>query len=251
MALALTAACGGAAPAAGPPAETRAVESGITGVLQDEEGQPLVEAPVLACMSTTCYSGTTNDAGKFSFSLDAPAHVVIKTEEDRSAARPRAAAMAPVSLTEPRVIDVGEVLVPTLPDGPILSRARAGAQGLDVGDGLRLTLQRSALTPAPGGVIVDAAARRIPAAFLPRYRVPAGEELLAVYALHPFAATSSVPIPVRAPSDTPAGTRVLFRTISEIDGRLSDAVPGRATGTYVATDSSRGIDRLTYLVISR
>ena len=52
-------------------------------------------------------------------------------------------------------------------------------------------------------------------------------------------------------STLPAGTPVKFRTIDEIDGSFSAAVPGRATGTHVTTDPGTGIGRLTYLVISR
>lgn len=41
------------------------------------------------------------------------------------------------------------------------------------------------------------------------------------------------------------------RTISEIEGHLSDPTPGRATGTVVKTDPSAGITELTWLVIAR
>jgi hypothetical protein len=44
---------------------------------------------------------------------------------------------------------------------------------------------------------------------------------------------------------------VRFRTISEIDGHLSEPVPGQADGSAVETDPSAGISELTWLVISR
>jgi hypothetical protein len=44
---------------------------------------------------------------------------------------------------------------------------------------------------------------------------------------------------------------VNFRTISEIDGHLSETAPGHADGSVVATDPGVGISELTWLVISR
>ena len=51
---------------------------------------------------------------------------------------------------------------------------------------------------------------------------------------------------VRTAITLPDGTLVRFRTINQIDGTLSAAVPGRASGKYW-----RRISELTYLVISR
>jgi hypothetical protein len=62
---------------------------------------------------------------------------------------------------------------------------------------------------------------------------------------------SSSPIAVRAPSDLPAGTAVRFRSISEIDGHLSEPALGLANGTAVETEPGAGITELTWLVISR
>ena len=248
------AACGQTAP----PADawraetgTSALESGVSGVLQDEAGRPIAGARVLACMSTVCFSDNTGPTGGFSFQIDAPNDVVIKTEESLTTEWRRAAAMAPVRLSEARMVDVGAVHMPTLPEGRPIGPARSDPQTVAAGDGLELTVHRSALTPPLGEVVVEAAARRLPEAFLPRYAALVDEEVIAVYALHPFTATSKVPVGVRAPSNLPEGTRVQFRTISEIDGSLSEPVPGRASGTSVATDPSTGITRLTYLVITR
>jgi hypothetical protein len=122
---------------------------------------------------------------------------------------------------------------------------------LEVGDGLELRLRRSALILPAGGVLVEAAARRVPLFQLCRQFRIEGEEILAVFALHPFGATSEVPIGVRAPVQLAAGSGVNFRTVGEIDGRWSEPVPGRSDGTGVATDPSAGIAELTWLVISR
>lgn len=78
----------------------------------------------------------------------------------------------------------------------------------------------------------------------------AGERLIAVYAIHPFAAVSTSPIPVRAPTTLPDGTPVMFRSISEIDGRLSSPVHGVALNGQVSTDQDEGLTELTWLVIS-
>jgi len=246
-----TGACNRTAPTAAKAPDPAVITSGVAGVLQDEAGQPLGRAKVLACMSTVCFSGRTSADGRFSFPIDSPAAVVIKTEEDLSPNSRRAAAMMPVRLTEPRLVDVGAVHVPTLPEGRSIGPARSDPQTLEVGDGLELTLRRSALTAPLGEVLDDVAARRLPATLVPRYPALAGEDVVAVYALHPFTTKSGAPIAVRVPSSLPTGTRVRFRTISEIDGSFSEPVTGRATGTFVATDSSAGITRLTYLVISR
>jgi len=56
---------------------------------------------------------------------------------------------------------------------------------------------------------------------------------------------------VRVPSDLPAGTPVRFRTIDEIDGTLSEPVPGEADGQFAATDPDAGIAELSWLVLSR
>jgi hypothetical protein len=226
--------------------------SGVTGVLKDEAGRPLARAKVLACMRKVCLVGETSARGRFMFQIDTPADVVIKTEGDLESRPRRGVAMRPVQVTGPRVVDVGSVYVPTLPEAQIFGiGAPPDTWPLEVGDGLTLTLSRRTLRPAAGFAIVDVAARRIPLARVPRYPALGKERVLAVYALHPFAATSVIPIAVRIPSRLAAGTRVKFRTIDEIDGTFSPPVGGHATGRYLMTDPSAGISRLTYLVISR
>ena len=252
-------ACGGESPqAVRPDAPGNAVASSgtagewrLAGVLKDEAGRSLGNARILACMSRVCLFGQSGADGRFSFTIDSPADLVVKTEPDLSAVPRRAPAMVPVPLAAGRQVDVGAVHVSNLPDGQRLGPPSADPQTLQAGDGLELTLRRAALEPALGEVLFDVAARRLPAANVPRYAALGGEEVLAVYAMHPFAARSTMPIAVKAPSNLPAGTRVKFRTINEIDGTFSEPVSGLASGEFVATDKAAGITELTHLVISR
>ena len=234
--------------------QTPPIESGVAGVLKDEAGRPLARARVLACMTKVCLIGETGRDGRFTFSIDPPVDIVIKTAPDLEASPRRGAAMMPVRLVGRRLVDVGAVYVPNLPAGRPFGPGVPDPQTVQAGDGLQLTLSRQALKAQPGDVIVEIAARRLPASRLPRLATSAalgGEAVVAVYALYPFAAKSTAPIAVRAPSGLPAGTRVTFRTINEIDGTFSMPVPGRASGQYVATDEATGITELTWLVISR
>jgi hypothetical protein len=224
---------------------------GVTGVLRDEGNRPMPQARVLACMQKVCLVGQTAADGRFTFQIDSPVDVVIKTEEQADATPRRGAAVLPVRLRESRLMDVGAVVVPTLPAGQPFGPGVQDPQTVDAGDGLTLTLSRSALKPAAGQAILNVAARRLRPAAIRRYPPLPDERIVAVYALHPFAAVSTAAVSLRATSTLPAGTPVKFRTIDEIDGSFSAAVPGRATGTHVATDPGTGIGRLTYLVISR
>jgi hypothetical protein len=232
-------------------AQAPAIESGVAGVLKDEAGRPLARAKVLACMTKVCLVGETGRDGRFSFSIDPPADIVIKTEPDVAALPRRGAAMRPVALADRRMIDIGAVYVPSLPAGRPFGPGIEEPLTVAAGDGLQLTLSRKALKPRPGDVIMEIAARRLPAARVPKYPALGAEEVIAVYAVHPFAATSAAPIAVRAPGALPDGTPITFRTIDEIDGTFSAPVPGRASGGYLVTEPGAGILELTYIVISR
>jgi hypothetical protein len=224
---------------------------GLAGTLADEAGEPIRFEMVLACMATTCLFGESEADGRFSFPIEPPAEVALKTPPDLSTTPRRAAALCPVRIVDDALVTVGTLHVPSLPQGMSIGPASADPQTLMAGDGLELTLRRADLTPRIGDVLVDVAARLVPPAQVCPQLDLGGEEILAVYALHPFAAVSASPIAVRAPSGLPAGTEVKFRTISEIDGHLSEPAPGRATGAAVETDPSAGITELTWLVISR
>jgi hypothetical protein len=224
---------------------------GLAGTLTDEAGEPIAYEMVLACMATVCLFGESEADGRFSFPIEPLAEVALKTTGDSSTTPRRAAALCPVRIVDDALIDVGNLHVPSLPQGVPFGPASADPQTLMAGDGLELTLRRADLRPRIGDVLVDAAARLVPPAQVCPQLDLGNEEIVAVYALHPFAAVSSSPIAVRAPSDLPSGTEVNFRTISEIDGHLSEPAPGRATGTAVETDPATGITELTWLVISR
>lgn len=225
----------------------------LTGRLADEAGQPLAHREVQACMTTVCFFGETGADGRFRFEmpLEAPVQLAIKTPEAPSTTPPQAAALAPVRIAGDSRRDVGTVYVPALPGGPVSILPGPEPQTVQAGDGLELTIRRPDLVPAAGKVLGGVAARRIQPAHVPPYELPNGETVIAVYALHPFAAASRSPMAVRMPSSLPAGSRVWFRTIHEIDGTFSEPVPGRATGTHVATDAAAGITELTHLVITR
>lgn len=224
---------------------------GLAGTLADEAGEPLRFEMVLACMATVCLFGGSEGDGRFAFPIEPPAEVALKTLPDLSTTPRLAAALCPVRIVDDMLVTVGTLHVPSLPQGAPIGPASADPQILMAGDGLELTLRRANLTPRLGDTLVDVAARLVPPAQVCRQLDLGDEQIIAVYALHPFAAVSASPIAVRAPSDLPAGTEVNFRTISEIDGHLSDPAPGRATGAVVETDPSAGITELTWLVISR
>jgi hypothetical protein len=224
---------------------------GLAGVLVDETGAPIGYEMVLACMATVCLYGQADRDGFFFFPIDPGAEVALKTTGDPSSTPRRAAALCPVRIVDDALVEVGNLHVPSLPEGAELGPSSADPQTLAAGDGLELTLRRADLTPRIGDDLLDVAARQVALEQVCPQLDLGGEEIVAVYALHPFAAVSASPIAVRAPSDLPSGTAVSFRTISEIDGHLSTPAPGRATGTAVETNPGAGITELTWLVISR
>lgn len=223
---------------------------GIRGVLEDEDEDPL-KAMVLACLATTCYFGESDDQGRFYFMIEPPAEIALKTLEDLDATPRRGATLAPVKLTDRSLIDVGTVYTPHLPAGTPLGPASSDPQALAAGDGLELTLNRADLRPRLGDTLFDVAARAIPEPHIPPIPDLGSEQIIAVYAIHPFGAHSSSPIAVKAPSTVAAGTTVYFRSISELDGLLSPPATGLADGAFVATAAGQGITELSWLIISR
>jgi hypothetical protein len=223
----------------------------ITGVLIDPAGQPLAGVAVLACQASSCANGETDPDGRFHFVVEPPADVALKTHPNLAGTPRLAAALEPVDILDDTLIDLGTVYVPGLPSGAVIGPATDDPQTLAVGDGLELTFNGADLTPALGEFLYDIAARRLPEEHVPAYAELSDEQIVAVYALHPFAASSASPIAVRAPADLPDGTLVWFRTVGELDGNCSEPVLGEAQGGYVTTAPGAGITRLTYLVISR
>jgi hypothetical protein len=201
-------------------------------------------------MATTCLYGESQADGRFMFEIEPPASVALKTHEDLTRTPRWAAALEPVRVVGGSWVDAGALYVPELPEGAVLGPETDDPQTLAAGDGLELTLRRADLEPPLGEFLFDIAARRVPAEYVPDYP-DLEEEVIAVYALHPFAAESASPITIRAPTDLPDGTPVSFRTISEIDGSFSAPAPGLASGGALTTNAGAGITRLTYLVVSR
>lgn len=258
LALALTltlAACGGG-DGAGPDAAKDPDADvpggpGLAGMLVSAAGAPMANRDVLACMATTCLFGKSGPDGRFSFSIAPPAEVALKTHPDLAATPRLAAALEPIRITGGALVDAGTLYTPELPQGTQLGPISADPQTLAAGDGLELTLRRADLTPALGDFLFDVAARKLPADRIPTYPELAGRTIVAVYALHPFAAKSSSPIGLRAPATLADGTVVDFYAVSEIDGRLSPPAAGQASGGFVRTDAGAGISALTYVVIAR
>jgi hypothetical protein len=250
-----SAAGGSAGMESGGSAGSGAAPSGLSvkGIIEDETGKGVGGTDVLCCSLLTCYTIKSTAVGSFTFNFEAslPVHFVVKTLEDTTEVPRRAATMFPLHLVEPVVIDTGKMLVPSLPDGAALGPKSSDPQKLEVGDGLELTVSRADLMPPIGGFIDDIAARKIPLERVPPLPDLGAEEVIAVYALHPFTTTSKSPIAVRAPSDLPAGTKVKLRTINEYDGTLSAPAEGQADGAEIATLPAAGIEELTWLVISK
>ncbi|PRQ06302.1 hypothetical protein [Enhygromyxa salina] len=226
---------------------------GLRGRLIDAAEQPMPNVQVLACQATSCAYGQSGPDGYFEFEIEPPAQVALKTHTDLGQSPRMAAALEPVDIVDQALVDIGTVYVPELPEGAIIEFAGSAPQTLAAGDGLELTLRRDDITPPIGEFLYDVAARRLPPQHVPSYpELDAewdAETLVAVYAMHPFAATSASPIELRAPVDLPNGTAVSFRTISSLDGSFSDSVPGHVLDGYATTDPGAGITRLTYLVI--
>lgn len=250
-ALALAVTAGACAPeASGPAPPARSPQGpGVTGVLVDESGEALSLRRVMACTRAVCFYGETNGDGRFTFLLDEPMPGVIKTDEDLRSTPRRTSPMVPIAVAANELRDVGDVVAPSLPEGtPVEPHARE-ILTVDAGDGLFLTLSPADIAPPPGRTLRSIAARRLPDHATPAYGSAAGGPVVAVYALHPFAAKSAKPIGVRIHSDLPAGTRVAVRVIDEIDGTFSPPVPAVVADGAIATVPGAGITSLTHLVV--
>ena len=226
---------------------------GVTGVLEGEDGQPVGGADVLFCNTSVCYADSSRADGGFTFVIEAdlPVDFLVKSLADLGTTPRRGVTMFPLRFTDPVVRDVGAVFVPSLPAGAVLGPSSSDPQTLEVGDGLRLVVRRADLVEPLGASLTDIAARKIPPERVPPLPELGAEEVVAVYALHPFATRSGSPIAVQAPSDLAPGTTVRFRTLSEYDGELSEPAEGQADGSRVETAPLAGIEELTWLVISR
>jgi hypothetical protein len=224
---------------------------GMTGVVVDHNDQPLAGLEVQACTTRTCYIGESGDDGRFAFALQPPLQLAIKTHADTDRSPRRAAGILPVTLDAEADVDVGRVFVVELPSGVPLGPDTADPRDFEVGHGLALTLVTADLSPAFGERLSDLAAAPVLGANTTTYPELGAEQVLSTWALHPFGATSTSVIGVRAPTDLPAGAQAWIRTINPLDGTLSPPVPATSDGAVLATDPGAGVDQLTWLIISR
>lgn len=223
---------------------------GLRGRLVGADGQPIVGVEVLACQATTCFYGDTDHEGRFSFEIDPPADVALKTHANLASVPRRGAALVPVDIVDDELIDLGDVYVPSLPQGVVLGEPTMQLETYAVGDGLELSLRSADLMPNLGEFLYDLAAVRLPDEYVPHYAELDGAQVLAVYALHPFAATCGTPVGVRVPVDVPDGTRLRLHTLSHLDGNVVEVVEAVVQGGYAQTGPDEGIMWLTHLIVS-
>lgn len=224
---------------------------GAGGVLIDADGLPIAGAMVLGCTEVTCIYATSEADGWFWFDTDPDWQMAIKTKEDLALAPRRGAALEPCVIIGQTAIDIGELYAPSLPDGQPWASEAADPQVFDAGDGLTLQMNRADVTLAILESFDDVAAARIPEDYVPTYPdLPAGETLVGVWAVHPFAAYSSSPVAVAVESTLPAGTVVHFRYVDSLGGELSPPAVGESDGTVARTDPGEGLYELSYVVVS-
>jgi hypothetical protein len=223
---------------------------GLQGQLIDANEQPLASVQVLACQATSCLYAESGADGRFTFAIDPPADVALKTHAELAKTPRLAAALEPVQIVDDTLVDIGTLCVPDLPAGAVLGPISEDPQTLALGDGLELTLVSADITPSFGEFLYDVAARRLESQHVPTYPDLEPAEVIAVYAMHPFGASSSSPIAVRVPIDLPDGSVVEFRSVGELDGNFVEVVPGHVEEGHATTDPGTGITRITYLVIS-
>jgi hypothetical protein len=135
---------------------------GLQGRLIDANEQPLPDVQVLACQATTCYYGQSDADGRFSFVIEPPADVALKTHANLASVPRMAAALVPVDIVDASLVELGDVYVPELPDGVVLGPPSDELQTCLVGDGLELSLRSADLTVGIGEFLYDLAARRLP-----------------------------------------------------------------------------------------
>lgn len=222
---------------------------GFVGRLVDEEGAPRAGEQVLACTMVFCLTVDSDPDGRFFVPLtDVPETLAVKTHEYWSEGI--APALLPLFVPDDVTIDVGELVCPMIAPGDAWGPVANDPQTLDAGEGLQLTVNRADVA-LPFGTSFDA----VGAGALPLDRIPAydgleAEEVLAVYALHPFGATVTSPVGVSAPVDLPPGTPVYFRSIGTLGQGLSAPAIGASDGSRASTGEGEGLTELSYVVVS-
>ena len=228
---------------------------GVKGVLFDEAGKPQPMVQILACNPSVCMYGTTGGDGSFQVDKLQLGGLAVKTQEDLTMMPARGEAIQPVLLTMQNVtVDIGKLYIPTLGPGGLLMGAEdmSMPQVIDAGDGVTLTVRRTDLDLPFGTPKKPAlAARLVPPERRPTLDV-GGEKIVGTWALSPFETKSSSKVAVKVKLALAANTEVHFRTISELNGALSDPAIGHEAmdGLSAATDANQGIDNLTWLIVT-
>ncbi len=223
---------------------------GVWGEVVDADHLPLAHYVVLACSARTCLTGESDAAGRFAFDIEVPFELALKTQAPSGGTGPKGVGLLPCASDEAKDVAAGTIYVPRLTEGTVLGAPSSELVAMEAGDGLTLTLRTASLKPSPGTFLDQLAAARLPASTLPTYNTWPGEQVVAVFALHPFAATSTEAIGVEVALDQEDGTDVWFRTLSEIDGTASARLGGSVLDGVARTAAGEGIRRLTYLVVS-
>jgi hypothetical protein len=222
---------------------------GFVGRLVDEDGAPRAGEQVLACTMVFCLTVDSDlDGGFFVPLTDVPESLSVKTHEywDEGIAP----GLLPLFVPDDVTIDVGEIVCPRVEPGEPWGPVADDPQTFDAGDGLELTMRRADVA-LPFGTSFDAVgAGELPLDRVPSYDGLEAEQVLAVYALHPFGATSASPVGVSAPVDLPAGTPVYFRSIGILGEGLSAPAVGASDGSRATTGEGQGLTELTYVVVS-
>lgn len=224
-------------------------EPGVTGRLVGPDGEPMPAEPVLCCQQDSCAVGETGIDGTFSFAEDPGTLVAVKTHHDLYKVPRHGAALAPAEIVADGTIELGDVYVPALPAGVPVGTGDE-PRTLDVGGGVELTVVPSDLVPDLGVVLYDLAAAPIEEPWIPHYPDAEDRDVVAVFAMHPFATRSESPVSLSLPSDLAAGTEVSLFWVSHLDGTLSEPVPGVADGAQVTTEAGEGLEWLTHVVVT-
>lgn len=222
--------------------------TGLWGRVVDASGAPLAGYRVLACTTLTCVVQDSDPQGRFSFAIEGPREVALKTLA--SPLNGVGVGLVPCAVSADGTYAAAPLYVPSLPALTPFDDEDSTLRTFAVGDDLELTLTPSELQPVPGERLTTLAARRLPPEWTPPYVGVDPADLIAVYTLHPFGASSAAPVQVSAPVDLPDDTPVWFRAVSYLDGTLYAPVPGRVRAGRAVTDEGVGIDKLSQVLIT-
>ena len=222
---------------------------GVGGVLTGEGDLPVAGEDVLVCSLSWCLTVDSDDDGSFWTETEPDVALAVKSSERGEGRARMGTALEPCAVGSTDPVDIGALYQPSLPADLPWDPEGSGPQRFETAGGLTLTLERGDIALDVFGVFDDVASVALPAEHLEAYEIP-GEDVLGVYTLHPFAAQSLSPVPVRAPSSLPAGTLVYFRSVDPLDGSLSAPAEGRSDGQYAETVEGDGLSLLTQVVLS-